>query len=145
MENLLTNLEYKHLVIYANSDIRLTLKCIYRGGELIEYQHGQIIDRIFFDYGYTDLHTEPFSTREPINRYYLELYPLSIFEKTSAEELMEKFNCSLKNIEEVFALILNKIKVDDISYSTYKMLTENKIDFLNFIENNIALNILEIE
>jgi len=142
---MVSDLKYEHLAMYAHANLTLTTVLIYRGGELLEYQHNQRFDRIFFDYGYCDLHTEPFSRREPINRYWLELYPLTVFEKKMAGDLMEGYNCSLDCILEIFSLIQNSKSVDSLTYSTYKVLTENRIDFLNLIEKNVAVNILDIE
>jgi hypothetical protein len=116
----------------------VTLICNFQNE--VEYQHKQHVDKTINEYGFEYLHTEPYSKREHINRYLLELKPLSVFEKITAKELMDMFDCSLENIHEVWKLIQKEITVNDLSYSTYKMLVKNSIDFLGYIEKDMAID-----
>lgn len=69
------------------------------------------------------------------------LRPLSDFEKVIAKELMIKFNCSLKIVQEVWKLIQKEIKMEDVSYKTYLMMCENHLDFNGLIEKGLAIDI----
>ena len=73
------------------------------------------------------------------------LIPLSDLEKSSAKDLMSKFNCSFDTIQEVWRLSQDAIKLEDIKYSTYLMFCKNHIDFNNLIKNNLAIDINTIK
>ena len=78
-----------------------------------------------------------------INRgeFKLILKPLSDFEKVIAKDLMEKFNCSLDIIQEVWKLIQGDINLEDISLKTYLMMCKNHIDFKGLIKEGLAIDI----
>ncbi len=70
-------LEFKHIAPYWPFGLRVTYVQKLFGGEKIEYHHRQSIDRIFLDYGFINLHTEPYSCQAPLGSYLPELRPLS--------------------------------------------------------------------
>jgi hypothetical protein len=73
------------------------------------------------------------------------LRPLSDFELVIAKDLMQKFNCSLDIIQEVWKLIQGDINLEDISLKTYLMMCENHIDFNRLIEAGLAIDINTLE
>ena len=73
------------------------------------------------------------------------LRPLSSFEKKSCLELMKTFNCSMEIIHEVWKLIQEEIKLEDITLKTYKMMCENHVDFNKLIEEELAVDVNTIE
>jgi hypothetical protein len=137
----MTSLEYRHLALYDRENITLTLVRSYCGGEVIEYVHNQKYDVVSFHHGFEDLHTEPYSAKEPINRYYLELYPLSIIGELTILELDEKFKGTSEDFFTARDLLQGLISIDNLSYRVYKMLIINRIDLFGFIQQDIALDI----
>ena len=72
------------------------------------------------------------------------LTPFSDFEKVIAKDLMNRFNCSLKVIEEIWKLKQGEIKIEDITCESYLMMCENHIDFNNLISEGLAISIHDI-
>ena len=64
------------------------------------------------------------------------LIPLSDFEKVTGEYLMDKFNCTLNVVHEIWNLIQKEITLQDISYKTYVVMCKNHIDFQELIEKD---------
>jgi len=69
------------------------------------------------------------------------LRPLSDFEKITCLILMDRFNCSMEIIHEIWSLIQKNISLEDISLKTYLMMCKNHIDFNCLIEKGLALDI----
>ena len=93
-------LELEHLTPYLPYGIQVTYVQRLFGGEKIVKHHNQSIDRIFMDYGFINLHTEPYSKQAPLNDYLLELRPLSDLTK-EIEVNGEKFVPMKKILKEV--------------------------------------------
>lgn len=102
-----------------------------------------ILDGINFSYQDVDVYSGDETYRLDSIKPYLR--PLSDFEKVIAKDLMEKFNCSLSIIQEIWKLIQKEIKLEDVSYKTYLMMCKNHIDFNNLIEKGIAIDINQLD
>lgn len=137
-------LELKHIAPYLPYGIQVTYVQRLFGGEKIIKHHNQSIDRIFMDYGFINLHTEPYSKQAPLNDYLLELRPLSDLTKE-----IENYNLDLSTRE------VNKleklIKTNDtqqfqnLEYSTIIFLCANHYDFQNLIPKDSAIDINTIK
>lgn len=68
------------------------------------------------------------------------LRPLYLFHGDKiGREIMDELDCSLKEVHQIWQLYDGEIKVDDLKYSTVKVMLRNHIDFLGLIEKGIAI------
>jgi len=131
-------LELKHLAPYLPYGLRVTY--IHRIGDKKELVHKQSIDRVFMDYGYLNLHTEPYSKQAPIIDYLLELRPLSDLTKEEYQYIWE-LETDEESVSQWIDLDTWSQQTCKWSYDLWSTLFEKHFDVFGLIDKGLAIDI----